>query len=162
MKKSVVVVVGVMLLSSFVVGLKLTKIKAGNIAMSVPAAFELLDKQTVAGEYSGKHAPIAVYRSPRDKSALIIYQIADSVKAKTIDFQRKRKIEYQDFERDLQLEYAFKKSSFSGRFKEVNYLSDGIVEVNGKEMIQFELEGIVEAKTKSGQPMETKVYNYML
>jgi hypothetical protein len=134
----------------------------GNVSVAVPEAFELLDEQTVAGEYSGKHAPLAVYRSPRDKSALMVYQIADSIKAKTIDFQRKRALSYDDFDRDLQLEYAFKKSSFSGKFKEVNYLSDGIVSVNGMDMIQFELEGTVEAKSKSGRSIETKVYNYML
>ena len=162
MKKSIVFVFAVVVLSSFVFGLKLIKIKAGRVSMSVPDAFELLDAQTVAGEYSGKHAPIAVYRSPRDKSALIIYEIADSVKAKTIDFQRQRKMEYKDFERDLQLEYAFKKSSFSGKFREVNYLNDGIVDVNGKQMIKFELEGTVDALSRSGNPIETKVYNYML
>ena len=114
-----------LLLASFTMTMKLKKVKAGNVAISVPDAFEQLDDQTRQGEYSGKNAPIAVFRSPRDKSALAIYQTPDSVRTKTIKYQRQKGANL-NFDRDLQMEYAFKKSAFSGKFKEINFIEKEI------------------------------------
>jgi hypothetical protein len=148
-------------LCAFTLSMKLKKVKAGGVSMQVPAAFELLDEQTKNGEYSGKNAPIAVYRSPRDKSAITIYQTADSVRVKTIKYQKQqgRNVE---FERDLQMEYAFKKSGFSGKFKEINFIDDGIKDINGKDFIYFEFDGVIEATDRMGRQSFTKIYNYML
>lgn len=150
-----------LLLVSFTMTMKLKKVKVGNVALQVPEAFQELDEQTKAGEYSGKNAPIAVYQSPRDKSAIAIYHTADSIRAKTIQYQKEKGANL-NFKRDLQMEYAFKKSSFSGKFKEINFIQDGITNINGKEFIFFEFEGVIEGTSKSGKPIETKLYNYML
>jgi hypothetical protein len=151
----------ILVLCAFTVTMKLKKVKIGNVSLEVPATFEKLDQQTSQGEYSGKSAPIGVYRSPRDKSAISIYHTADSVRAKTIKYQ-KQKGATLDFDRDLQMEYAFKKSSFSGKFKEINFIQDGVKNVNGKDFIYFEFDGTIEATDRLGRKSLTKVYNYML
>lgn len=148
-------------LCAFTLSMKLKKVKVGNVSMQVPEAFAQLDEQTKAGEYSGKNAPIAVFRSPRDKSAIAIYHTTDSVRTKTIKYQRQqgRKL---NFERDLQMEYAFKKSSFSGKFKELNFIDDGIKNINGQDFIYFEFDGIIEATDRMGRESLTKIYNLSL
>ena len=151
----------IVVLSAFTLTMKLKKVKAGNVSLQVPEAFEEVDEQTRSGEYSGKSAPIAVYRSPRDKSAITIYHTADSVRAKTIKYQKQKGATLK-FDRDLQMEYAFKKSSFSGKFKEINFIQDGIANVNGKDFIYFEFDGVIEATDRLGRQSLTKVYNYML
>tara|TARA_B100000809_G_scaffold239100_1_gene260370 strand:+ start:2014 stop:2607 length:594 start_codon:yes stop_codon:yes gene_type:complete len=151
----------IIVLCAFTLTMKLKKIKAGDVSMQVPDAFEEVDEQTRRGEYSGKNAPIAVYRSPRDKSAITIYHTADSVRAKTIKYQKQKGATLK-FDRDLEMEYAFKKSSFSGKFKELNFIQDGIANVNGKDFIFFEFDGVIEATDRMGRQSLTKVYNYML
>ncbi len=159
--KKYIIISFTLVLCAFTLTMKLKKVKAGNVAMQVPATFEELDELTRHGEYSGKNAPIAVYRSPRDKSAIAIYHTADSIRVKTIKYQKHLGRDAR-FDRDLQLEYAFKKASFSGKFQEINFIQDGVKTINGKEFIYFEFDGVIEAVDRLGRKSLTKVYNYML
>jgi hypothetical protein len=160
MRKYIAIAI-IVVLCAFTLTMKLKKVKVGHVSMQVPVAFEEVDEQTKNGEYSGKNAPVAVYRSPRDKSAITIYHTADSVRTKTIKYQ-KQKGESLKFDRDLEMEYAFKKASFSGKFQEINFIDDGITTINSQEFIYFEFDGVIEATDRVGRQSLTKVYNYML
>lgn len=161
MKKSILLVATVVALCSFVMTIKLVKVKAGKIQMQVPETFEALDEQARINEYAGKNTPIAVYRSPRDKSALTIYQVSDSSMIQQAQEQRKRGYNM-SFQKDLKMEAAFKKSSIMSKFQEVTFIDEGIKTINGKEVIVFEFEGIMEGKDKRGGSTLSQVYNYMV
>ncbi|MDB4835311.1 hypothetical protein OAH12_01870 [Cyclobacteriaceae bacterium] len=146
---------------SFTAAYKLQKVKVGNVSLLVPEAFESLDEQSRYKEYSGVNMPIAVYRSQRDRSAYTVYQVSDSVMLKQAKEQRKRGYTM-SFDRDINLEYSFKKASISNKFKDINFIQEGVQKINGKDMIVFEFEGIIEGRDKKGRHTLTKVYNYMV
>ncbi len=161
MKKTILLSSVVIALSSFALSLKLVKIKAGKVQMQVPETFEKLDAQARSNEYAGKSTPIAVYRSPRDKSALTIYQVSDSIMLYQAQEQQKRGYNM-SFEKDLNMESAFKKSSIVNKFQEVTFIQEGVKTINGQEMIVFEFEGITEGKDTRGNSTISQVYNYMV
>jgi hypothetical protein len=116
-----------------------------NISMLIPETFRPMTDDEIVGKYFTLKRPMAIYTDVSQKIDLGINQTITTWN-----------------ESDLEIMMKFQKSNILSLYDEVNILSEGTKEVNGKKFGYIEFESVIkgdEASFKDNTPI--KKYSYI-
>lgn len=146
--------------SSAFVQVDMEKVKINKrIKITVPKAFYRMSDQDIVKTYGMSRIPTAVYSNRERDINISINEIQDTIAAeKTADHYEATK-DYS--KRSLKLEKEFLKSSLRAQYENINFLTDTIVEKDGKNFTVIEFTGKIVGENKKGDKTRSELYTYM-
>lgn len=116
-----------------------------NITLAVPSDFQPMTDDQIADKYFTNRRPVAMFTDPRNVVDLGVNE---------------SQTEWS--EEDLVILKDFYKANISGLYTEVNYLREGLEEINGRSYAVFEFESIVKDEDNAfSQKSEIRKYTYI-
>lgn len=116
-----------------------------NITLAVPSDFQPMTDDQIADKYFTNRRPVAMYTDPRNVVDLGVNE---------------SQTEWS--EGDLAILKDFYKANISGLYTEVNYLREGLEEINGRSYAVFEFESVVkDDENVFSQKPEIRKYTYI-
>lgn len=116
-----------------------------NITLAVPSDFQPMTDDQIADKYFTNRRPVAMYTDPRNVVDLGVNE---------------SQTEWS--EEDLVILKDFYKANISGLYTEVNYLREGLEEINGRSYAVFEFESTVKDEDNAfSQKSEIRKYTYI-
>lgn len=131
-----------------------------KITISVPEEFYLWETANVIQRLGTAKEPLALYSDQSTHVSISVSKAVDSLSGNT-------QIRYatgahESYTRDINVEKSFLKASLSSLHKEITFLQDDIVTINGKQFIVFEFDGIIEGYGKGANKIQSSIYGYIM
>ena len=159
--KKVAFVALVFLSLAFTLKLKYKKVDLnGRVKIPVPETLTRLTNEQAVQRYGFLHLPLAIFT---DRSSFVSLSVTERIDS----LSQYGGIDYasvdvsMQFQRDINVEKSFYKSTLSSTYESIDFLQDTIKEVNGEQAIIFEYVGDLKGENSRGQRMNSKNYGYI-
>lgn len=140
-------------LFSFTLG-KYQVVKPGKgVSIEIPKKFVEMNKENVVKTYGMHSLPLAVYTDESGYTSLSV-----NMKKDTIKYKGKKGIK--NF--DPLMERMFLKSTIRQTFTDVNFITDTLFSINGKNIVWSEFTGTLAGEDSKGRPTKSKYYNFIM
>lgn len=139
----------------------LSKKDLGKITLEIPDGFYKMSENDVVEKYGMVRIPEAIYSSPTNDILISITVKEDTTNnAGLVEYKNKHY--KQEYQRDLSIEKAFRKSSLRYDFDQIVFYTDTAYSTSKTKVIEFEFEGELVGEDAKGQEQISSVsYNYL-